>query len=434
MKKKIISIVIIIMFLLTNFISLNAISKETTLKENTKTFLKDENSVAFNYIEASSFYDYGLKVGRRFRFQYKLLDIFARLTKRNNFNENDIRDQINAMDQYCPFFLEELKGLSDITNIRLERLLYLKNFLRSLGGCCTTMLATGPATKNDETFLINNIDNGMDTLFKALRVPINHLFVSRIFFIKDVSYSELDYKYIYRGIPILLEFPIMNEKGLSFGNNGIMATKNKSRYIDTGPGIDMDMLRRLTMHTCKNVTEVANLYKSLERMCATDKDGTQISDSTSWCDTEGGILNIEETHNYIITVFGNSTEITESKEGILWHTSHHQWLDPNLTGSAYPYEYKSSGIRAKRAHEILEKNYGNITLDVCKEMARDHGGGYNPDRKDSGDICRHPDKNKIIVTAYSFIINPKEFTIYQTRKSPCKGSFWQYNLSEKLGG
>ena len=131
-------------------------------------------------------------------------------------------------------------------------------------------------------------------------------------------------------------------------------------------------------------------------------------------------------------MFGNSTEITNASKGILWHTSYHQWLDPNLTGSAFPWEYPSSELRAKRAHELLEKNYGNITLDVCKQMARDHGGGYNPDKKDSGDICRHPDKNKIIVTAYSFIINPKEFTIYQTHKSPCKGIFWRYDLSKKL--
>lgn len=411
---------------------LPAIDGRATNTKNIITFFKDKSEIKIQSLGASSPYDYGWKAGRLLRSQYKLIDIFARFTKINNIKKQDIKDQIDYMKQHYPFFLEELKGLSASTNIKLERLLFLKNFLRSIGGSCTTMLVTGPATKYNETFLINNIDCSIATVKKALRVPINHLFISRKIWVKDISYSKLDYKYLYRGIPILWEFPIMNEKGLSFGDTGTVPTKNESRYIDRGPGIDMDMLRTLTMFTCKNVSEVARLWKSLERLSEISPDREHINDVTAWCDGEGGILIIEETYNHILTVFGNSTEITNASEGILWHANHHQWLDPNLTGSVFPSEYPSSGLRAERAHELLEENYGNITLDVCKEMAGDHGGGFDKNGKDSGDICRHPDENQMIVTSYSFIINPKEFTIYVSHRSPCKGIYRQYDLSKKF--
>jgi hypothetical protein len=151
--------------------------------------------------------------------------------------------------------------------------------------------------------------------------------------------------------------------------------------------------------------------------------------SSCFCDKEGGILAIEQTHHYIITVFGNSTDITGAPEGILWHANHHQWLDPNLTGSVFPSENPSSAFRAQRARELLEQQYGNITLEVCKEITRDHGGGFDPEGKDSGDICRHPDKNSRKITAFSWIILPKDLTVYWTHRSPCKSVFLKHDFS-----
>ena len=175
----------------------------------------------------------------------------------------------------------------------------------------------------------------------------------------------MKYKYAFCGIPILDEWLFLNEKGLGFGGNGMGITKNESRYIDEGPGMSTYMLERLTMMTCKNVSEVAKLWKNMERASGTYRDWPHHFDNSIsvWCDREGGILMIEQTHNHIITVFGNSTEITGASEDVLWHANHHQWLDPNLTGSLFPSEYSSSGMRAERARELLEENYGNITLE-----------------------------------------------------------------------
>ena len=170
------------------------------------------------------------------------------------------------------------------------------------------------------------------------------------------------------------------------------------------------------------------------RSSGKNKDGTHFWDNSAsvWCDKDGGILVIEQTHNYIRTVFGNSTEITGAPSNILWHANNHQWLNPNLTGSIINGENNkanSSYMRAERARTILENNYGKITLWTCKKITRDHKGGTQKNRKDSYDICRHPDENLVSLTIFSWIIAPKDLTVYWTYHSPCNSIFHKHDFS-----
>lgn len=149
-----------------------------------------------------------------------------------------------------------------------------------------------------------------------------------------------------------------------------------------------------------------------------------------WCDREDGILFIEQTNNHFIAVFRNSTDITKSKEDIIWHSNHHQWLDPNLTGSKYPKEDMSSKLRAERAHELLLENYGNITLETCKQICRDRSGGYNHKGEDSADICAHPDEKGARRTIISWIVEPNKYLVHMTSGSPSDNNYFTYNLLE----
>jgi len=397
--------------------------------QNFKSRVYDFNEPV-NHLCASSHYDYGLKVGKRFRLQYKLLDILSGFLNNDKVSDNEIKDQINDLERYCPFFLDELKGLSSALNIRLEKLFSLQNLFYSVfSGECTATLATGKATKNNETFLTFNLDT------TASGKGIFGILLYRLFTYKSwiVSINTLNYKYAFFGIPVIYEFPIINEKGLGWGSPGTVY--NESRYIDKGPGIATMQLEKLALMTCKNVSEVASLYKYMERACQKGESWFHKFDgsSSSFCDKEGGILVIEHSHNYIVTVFGNSTEITGAREGILWHGNHHIWLDPYLTGSVIPSKYPSSRYRTDRTYELLNNSYGNITLDTCKQICRDHGGGSNKNGKDSYDICRHPDKNFSKVTSFAFIIQPKNMTVYWTHRSPCRSIFWKHDFSKIFG-
>jgi len=426
LKKKL--LIIKILPIVLTIIFLNQIINQNVAKSD---FSKEDISPygQIIFLNADSHYNYGLKAGKEFRLQYKILDILAGF-KINKQVEKEYNYELNSIEQNYPFFLEELKGLSSSLNIKVERLLFIRTFLSNIfDGECTTTLSTGIATKDNQTFLTQTIDS---KFVKPL--PYIRLFLFRILYTLRFKVHNVDsgYKYVFLGIPILKEYPIINEKGLGFGGNGNKLTTDPNRIIDEGDGIPPYLINRLVMMNCKNVKEAAEFWNESERSSDKTKKGFHFCDfgTASYCDRNGGIVTIEQTHSYFISVFGNSTDITNASLDILWHGNHHQFLDPNKTGSANISEYPSSALRAQRAHEILEKNYGNITLDICKEITKDHGGGTNPNGPDSSDICRHPDVNDSGITAFSWIVQPKQFTVYWTHGSPCKSKFWKHDFSK----
>ncbi len=396
------------------------------ISDTSKLHLISNSDKSVVYIEASSPYDYGFRSGKLYNAKYKLLNLLFRDTNNDNSAEKDIRDKIISLEKYCPSFIEELKGLSDSTGIKLERLLKLQQFISSLIKTqCSITASTFPATKNNQTFLTQNWDPEAPFLLMQL------IYLSLGTYFPHICHISSNYKYVYLGIPVLSEIFLINEKGLGFGAIYTSLTENESRYIDEGDGIPTYLLERKTMMTCANVSEVANLWKTSER--AADKNRVYPNHydfaTTVWCDKEGGILMIEQSHSHIITVFGNSTDITGAPEGILWHGFHHLWLDANLTGSSYPEECYTSPIKTKRLQELLENNYGNITLDICKSIMGDHGGGFDPTKPDDADICCHYSRGYKVRTAFSWIIEPKNLTVYLTHRIPCRSIYWKYNFT-----
>lgn len=376
-------------------------------------------------MDASVFHDSGMQNGKEHYFLYHFLEIILAI-----YNKDDhsflIEKQLDLIESNYPIFFEELKGLSQTTGISIERLIRMSLVISSiLGDQCTVTISTTPATRDNKTFLTQNFDSPTTSLIKH---------IIRIFFTRTYHINKNYYNYIFLGIPVLYEIPLINEKGLGFGGNGITLTEDPGRIIDEGEGIPIYFLERLTMMSCSTVYEVKQFWMKTNRSSNPDKCWPNHWDyaSTAWVDREGGALLIEQTTNYFIAVFANSTDMTNTSEGILWQTNHHQWLDPLLTGSLYPEESVSSKKRGERAKELLENSYGEITLGTCMDITRDHGRGKN-----SNDICRHPDKNDSRVTVFSWIIDPIEYTVYWTRGQPCSSDFFgrytKENFSDIFG-
>jgi len=428
MKIKIISLITVFLFLFS--VCFPFIQSEKTSFEDTTSLSGIGPLGNINYIYASDPYDYGFKVGKMYRPLFTFLNLLSFFSTKNKTIEKEGENQLFNLKESSPIFYEEFKGLSDGLDIKIERLTKLASFISSnFCGECTATTCTGKATKNNETFLTFNIDPSLDSIKNLFTAFLFHRIITYKFWV--VRIATMKYSYTFWGIPVLYELPILNEKGLGWGSPGTIFTENKSR-IDEGPGIPTTMLERLTMMTCKNVSEAADLWKNMQRANQKDYSWRNIYDASTevFCDKEGGIVVIEQTHSYIISVFRNSTDITGGSEDILWHANHHIWLDPNLTGSVTPEECMQSFYRNERSHELLEENYGNITLETCKEICRDHGGGTNKNGKDSSDICRHPDKNATKLTAYAWIITPKEMTVYWTHRSPCKSRFVKKDFTD----
>jgi hypothetical protein len=408
-----------------NFIQKEVVPYDSILTHENNSVLQENNVLknildkqqSTSYILSISSFEYGKKMGIKYFNTYHIINTFFSIQNRKVDKKigEQVHNQMNIMNKYCDYLLEEFKGLSSSTKIPVERLFLLQYFLSHLfsGRRCTITAATSPATKNNQSYLTQNWD--VSSLSPML--PLTRFFTH----FPQLNNDEQGYRYVFLGIPVLYEIPLMNEKALGFAGAGLTLTKNESRYIDTGDGIPIYYLDLMTMKNCSNITEVVNLWTSVPR----SSDPKQIYpnhcdyDITMWGDNEGNIVIIEQTHHYFIAVYGNSTDITNAPPGILWHANHHLWLDPNVTGSSFPDE-TTSGARATRARALLETYYGNISLNECMNITRDHGGGTDPVKEDSSDICCRPDKNSSFTTAFSWIVVPKEYTIYWTHARPCK--------------
>ena len=56
-------------------------SSSINIRKN-ETFFLDEGELSINRLEATSPYDYGYNAGKNLGFQYRLIDIFTRISKR----------------------------------------------------------------------------------------------------------------------------------------------------------------------------------------------------------------------------------------------------------------------------------------------------------------------------------------------------------------
>lgn len=415
MKKQIFSVCIIALCLLS-------VANITQVGESS-------NIVTRIIVKETSSYEYGIEIGIKLYHKFHFLSTLFKVFTQNNEKENiykNAKQQELLIKKNFPSIYEELIGLSESLHIKIGTILALQNYLFKLGGECTVTASTSPATKDNQTFLTQNLD--AYTPFSL------DLYLYRLFFSRNIRIHNSDshLKYAFIGVPIILEYPLINEEGLGFGGTGTSITRDKERLVDEGDGISPYYLVKHAMMNFKNVSEVANLFTENTRSSHRLNIGLSDWDYDNFifCDRGGGILIIEQTHSYLAKVFGNSTAITNSFKGIVWHANHHQWLNPSLTGSLYSYEYITSEMRANRSRDLLESSYGAITIETCKNITRDHGGGFDKNKRDSGDICRHPDKYALWITSFSWIIQPKTMTIYLTSNAPCNTEFNKYNFTE----
>ncbi len=415
-KKKTLSVLIIVILIQSALFSLPAVQPRT---------LASNTNISFDGSTPISSFEYGKKMGKDYFAAYQVINLFCSMLhpqEKKNL-EALVQHQILILKKYCNYLLEELQGLSSITKISVERLVLFQSFLsyHFSPRRCTITASTTPATSNNQSYLTQNWDM---PVFTPL-LPLTWFYT----YFPHINTDENGYRYVFLGIPVLDEIPLLNEKGLGFAGAGLSLTENTSRYIDTGDGVPVYYLGLMTMKNCSTVAEVVNLWSSTPRSA----DPSFLYphhcdyDITMWGDHAGDVVIIEQTHQYFIAVYQNSTQITQAPIGILWHANHHLWLDSNLTGSSFPNE-TTSGARTARARELLEQYYGSITLNECMNITQDHGGGYDPTKEDSSDICSRPDKHGLWTTAFSWIVVPKEYTIYWTHARPCRPLLGEYQV------
>ena len=200
---------IITIFLFLGLAVVPSLKSSSLNLNNEKVNIKNQSDLSVVHIEASSSYDYGYKVGKLFKPHFKLLNLFAKLSGKQKIREGYFNNQLDSMKKYCPFIFDEFRGLSTSTNINIDQLIYLKYFMFNyVNERCMSFSCTGPATKNDETILVQKRDTSNTfykiSLQKFIYVFIERYFLSRLLWVKDNGGYSSNYRYIFFGIPVLL--------------------------------------------------------------------------------------------------------------------------------------------------------------------------------------------------------------------------------------
>jgi len=432
----IISSIIITLNILANMPIVAGIESSNKFTVSIKSSELDYNDIEFVPIEATSHENYGKESFEQRLELYTLLKISA--DKTYDENEASIDENLSAWQNNSNFtdILDELEGIRymldkifKFESIPLGKVVNMGRFLAlnfDFKKECTTTAASGTATyPPDQIFLHQNLDSD---LIKALYFWL----ITKTCFIAKI---DGEFNYAFWQIPVLGEFVFLNEKGLGFGGNalGLDTSKNinTSENLTAMPSL---WLAKRTMMECERVTDpdevgedyhdVEDLWRDSDRASGTDKTWPHGWDNQNnmWCDRFGGILTLEQMNDF----FAAKTEnpIWPDNPDILWHTNHHIWLDPNQTGSVTVTDEKpGSGVRAKRAYELLNESYEELDYDKFVQIATDHEGGKNENKKDDYDICRPS-------TMYSWIIQPDVENVSWTRGMPCVNDFITFSFDD----
>jgi len=421
LRWKILILSIIIILCIIPFIpSVASIDSKYKITASIKSNELDYDKIRINPIEASSHYDYGQKLFQ----QHPGLKVFFRVWSNTYiFYKNELESYINAWtndpDEKFDDFLDEFQGIADVLGLnKLERVLYMGRLLlletplgfilSILSNDCTNTAATKDATDTkDKTFIHQNIDLAgvSDILWRILSKTIN------------IAKIDGEYDYAFFSIPVLGEWPFLNEKDVGFVGTGL---RLGSEDVDTSENLTAMpsiWLVRRAMMDCDHVVDtegqpgdVLDLYTSTDRASGEDMKWPRVwnNQNSIWCDGLGNILAIEQmNHNFV-----SKTENPNNPQGflqpnILWHTNHHMWLDHEDTGSIPPDhddDRPNSFIRAERAYELLTgNNYGELNQDYFENIiAKDQENeGHeeidqilNPNTRESYIIQSNPDDDK----------------------------------------
>ncbi len=390
-------------------------------------------------IEASSHYDYGREVGKRFG------PVYRRLISRTRPLPGDaLRRRRSILEQCYPQSLERMEGLARSAGLTRER-----DRLLSAGpgnpvrlSACTNFAAVPPATRADQIYVSWNLD--LPGFFRPVmgKLPLT---LRRIKGCKP---------YLCMGSPLLFGIGVMNTDGLCAAINAVGMT-------DSGEGLTAFELNNLYMETCSTVEEALAVAGSNPRQTIPGIMASMLLNAnTLMADPGGDAALLEYSHNHL--------EATRPDErGVLASANHHQFLDRGLTGSPDPViepAIAGSYARLARMWELLGAYGGGIDPRTADVITSDHGANYETlrefglepawhgERVDDSTVCAHPwnfwrhlkrgeveaafTERLISMTLYRFLMEPRRCTLWFGRGYPCRGQYrplWVGDLLEMAG-
>lgn len=310
---------------------------------------------------------------------------------------NLTREYLPFIENYSSEIHQELKGIADGANLRLEKIAMMtlheeRLAYENLGQACTTFAATGEATCGDSTYMGQTWDIS-PSLCKNAKPQL--LEVNRQNGPNYVAYT-------YPGM--------MANAGLN--QSGIGVSWNSLPRIDIQYGVP-------TYVIIENVLRQSRIGEAINAIIEADRAGCfnfVIADGSE-------IYSIEATPSdyeviYSKTFLGHANHYTcdrfRKKQDLCKETNRN--LDVGPPGSTI--------VRHNRIHRLMEENSGELDLSLLKELVKDH---VNYPQS----ICRHPDtgqrdeESHVSCATWIMDTTNKEWWIAHGGP-PCENEFFEY--------
>lgn len=309
-----------------------------------------------------------------------------------------VQQYVPLVQGYAPELLETLRGIADGAKADFNGVCF-NNFAddvvvgRMLRGC-TSFAAMGEATKDGETIVGQSVDGPPMTEdnFALLKIKPNE------------------------GPQIL---SLITNAG-ALGCKGINSA---------GLGIYQHLALHKDTLACNNI-RIPHLV-ILNKALASENIGKAFGAVTSGVQVSGigamtsVLMASREGDSLCVEAVPDDLGVLYPERGIIVHSNHFE-TERFKSGDLMATFVPDSWIRSKRLKTLMEKHHGEISVDLMKELMKDHNN-Y------PGSICRHIDKKApptqiIFKTCATVISNLSENKMHISWGNPCENEFMEYNL------
>jgi len=362
--------------------------------------LKDRPDLILETVSGSA-YDRGFQYGEKFKNSINnFVDIFLYGNDPLGFS-NLSKDQVRKIGRkFAPFIedysseiAEEMKGIAEGSGRTYEEIVVVnlmeeRSYLNKEG--CTGFGATGRATLNGETYIGQNWD-----------ADIRSIKMKSVILIKEERKNGPD---------ILVYTYFGNVANAGMNSNGISVSWTSVPRLGFQVGVP-------TYVIVAEILRQKRIGDAVEAVLRAKRAGCFqffIASATEIYSIEATPDDIDIT--YVDTCLGHANHYISDK----FKTRQ------DFSKLAQFYDRSNLGCtinRCNRMNRILNDNYGNIDLEICKTALRDHVNyPYS--------ICAHPipEEKKTGVTYDSWIMIPAKREWWIARGPPCLNKYKKYKI------
>ncbi|OGN88431.1 MAG: hypothetical protein A2158_01055 [Chloroflexi bacterium RBG_13_46_14] len=349
----------------------------------------------FKIIECSgTFYEIGKQYGIACRDNLvsSINSVFRDIGMFQKASKEDIivtaKKYLPLVERFDPELLEMLKGQADGAGVTFDEVFTLRcklelgMYYQRITTLCTSFAATGNATRGGKTIIGQTYD-----LTPGISVDL-----------VKIKFADG-----------------MEQLSLVFAGGGAGELPLNS----AGLGMALNVMLSPAEEQLLNVPCACVIPKAMRQKRIGDALGVVCAGGRSilyygFASAEGDIIGIETRPD--------DYNVIRPERDILVHTNHYLTERFKRGEKTFGFMEGDSYIRVQRLKRLMEKNYGDLTIELMEEFLADHNDYPRS-------ICKHTDLQiQLGETLAAVIMVPEEKVMYVAYGQPCRQEFVEYKL------